>query len=47
MSNSKKKLMVRVITKRMSEGETFEEIMADYPKLTPAEVEELREAVGK
>ena len=46
MSSSKKKLMVRVITNRLKEGETFEEIIADYPKLTPEEIEELREAVN-
>ena len=46
MSKSAKKIMVRVINNRMVEGETFEEIIADYPKLTEAEIEELREAVG-
>lgn len=46
MSKSAKKIMVRVITKRMDEGETFEEIIKDYPKLTEIESEELREAVG-
>lgn len=46
MSKSAKKIMVRVINNRMAEGETFEEIIADYPKLTEAEIEELREAVG-
>ena len=46
MSKSAKKIMVRVINSRLKEGETFEEIIADYPKLTPEEIEELREAVG-
>lgn len=46
MTKSMKNLMVRVIKKRMDAGETFEEIIADYPKLTDAEIEELREAVG-
>lgn len=46
MSNSAKKLMVRVITRRMTSGETFEEIIADYPKLTESEVAELREEIG-
>lgn len=46
MSKVIKNIMVRVITKRMSAGETFDEIIADYPKLTDEEVEELREAVG-
>lgn len=46
MSKAVKNIMVRVIKKRMADGETFDEIIADYPKLTEAEVEELREAVG-
>ena len=46
MSKSAKKIMLRVINSRMDKGETFEEILADYPKLTPEEVEELREEVG-
>lgn len=46
MSKSAKKIMVRVITKKMDEGETFDDIIKDYPKLTEAEIEELREAVG-
>ena len=46
MSKSAKKIMVRVIKNRMAEGETFDEIIADYPKLTAAEVKELKEEVG-
>ena len=46
MSKSMKNIMVRVIKKRMNEGEIFDEIIKDYPTLTDAEVEELREAVG-
>ena len=46
MSKSAKKIMVRVITNKMKEGETFDDIIKDYPKLTEAEIEELREAVG-
>ena len=46
MSKSAKKLMIRVITKRMSDGETFEEVIADYPKLTSEEITELRESVN-
>lgn len=46
MSKSAKKIMVRVLNNRMAEGETFDEIIVDYPKLTPTEIEELREAVG-
>ena len=46
MTKSAKNIMVRVINNRLKKGETFEEIIADYPKLTDVEVEELREAVG-
>lgn len=45
MSNSAKKIMIRVITKRMGEGESFEQIIADYPKLTEEEKTELEDAV--
>ena len=46
MSKPQKNLMVRVINRRIASGETFDDIIKDYPKLTDAEVEELREAVG-
>lgn len=46
MTKAQKNLMVRVITKRMSEGETFDEIIVSYPKLTAEEIAELKEAVG-
>ncbi len=45
MSNSAKNIMLRVIRRRMAEGEELEDILASYPKLTDAEKEELREAV--
>ena len=45
MSKSMKNLMVRVIKKRMNEGEIFDEIIKDYPKLTDAEVEDLRNII--
>jgi len=45
MSNSAKNIMLRVIRRRMAEGEEFEDILAGYPKLTDAEKEELRETV--
>ena len=38
-------LMIRVITKRINKGETFDEVIADYPKLKDAEIEDLRKAV--
>lgn len=38
-------LMIRVITKRINNGETFDEVIADYPKLTESEIKELRKAI--
>lgn len=46
MSKAVKMIMIRVISKRMGAGETVEDILADYPKLTDAEKDELREAVA-
>lgn len=46
MSTAVKNTVIRVITRKMSQGETFDEIVKRYPKLTAEEVEELREAVG-
>lgn len=46
MTKAKFNLMVRVIKNRMSDGEAFEDIIADYPKLTEDEIKQLREAVG-
>lgn len=38
-------LLCRVIRRRVSNGETPEAVLADYPKLTEAEKEEVRAAV--
>ena len=46
MSESAKNIMVRVINSKLKKGETFDEIIKKYPKLTKSEVEELRKAVG-
>ena len=46
MSNAKLKLMVSVFKRRMDAGETFEEILTDYPKLTSADINQLKEALG-
>ncbi len=46
MTAAVKNVMVRVIKRRMAKGETFEEIIAGYPRLTQAEVKELKKAVG-
>ena len=45
MSNSAKNIMLRVIRRRMAEGEELEDILAGYSKLTDAEKEELRAAI--
>lgn len=42
MNKSMRNIMVRVITKRMQSGETFDEVIKSYPKLTEEEIEELR-----
>lgn len=47
MSNAKLKLMVAVFTRRMANGETFEEVTADYPKLTAEDLEQIREALNQ
>ena len=45
MSNAAKNIILRVIRRRMAEGEELEDILASYPKLTDAEKEELRAAI--
>jgi uncharacterized protein (DUF433 family) len=47
MSNAKLRLMVAVFTRRMANGETFEEISADYPKLTAEDLEQISEALNR
>lgn len=46
MSKVVKNIMLRVIRKRMAEGETVEEILSDYPRLTEDEKNELKEVLG-
>ena len=46
MSNLVKRIMVSAIKARMKQGETLEEILESYPKLTKDEKNELREAVA-
>ena len=38
-------LMIRVIKEKMKTGLTFDEIVAEYPKLTATEIAELKEAI--
>lgn len=47
MSNAKFKLMVAIFARRMANGETFEEIIADYPKLTEEDLMQIREALNQ
>jgi len=45
MSNAVKNIMVRAIRKRLAAGELFEDIIKSYPRLTKAEIKEIKEAV--
>lgn len=47
MSNAKLKLMIAVFSRRINQGETFEDIAADYPKLTADDLEQIREALNQ
>ena len=42
MSNAVKNIMLRTIGKRLHAGESFEDIIKSYPKLTKAEIEEIK-----
>ncbi|MEE0918684.1 MAG: antitoxin [Lachnospiraceae bacterium] len=46
MSKSMLKIYTRVFKRRMDAGESFEDIIQDYPKLTEKEVAELKEALA-
>lgn len=46
MSKSMLKIYVRVFKRRMDAGESFEDIAADYPKLTDQEIEDIKEALA-
>ncbi len=45
MSNLVKNIVIRVVKNRMAAGATFEDIIKSYPKLTKAEIKEIKEAV--
>lgn len=45
MSKSAKKIIVRVIKNKLSAGESFDDIIQNYPKLTEAEIEEIRKEI--
>lgn len=46
MSNSMLNIYVRVIKKRMAEGEELDFILASYPKLSEAEIAEIKEKIS-
>lgn len=45
MTAATKNMMVRVVKKGMESGLTFDQVIAKYPKLTPTEIQEIKEAV--
>lgn len=47
MNKALKNIMLRVIRNRMAAGETVDDILTDYPKLTDEEKTELKEAVAE
>lgn len=47
LNNLKLRIMVRAFRIRMNNGETFEEIAADYPTLTTDDLEAIKEALGQ
>ena len=46
MSNAKLKLMISVFRRRMSNGETFDEVAESYPKLTEEDLNEIKTALN-
>lgn len=46
MTKSQLKLMVNVFRRRINQGETFEEIAEDYPKLTTEDLEQIEAALN-
>ena len=45
MNKIVKNLMIRVIKEKMKTGLTFDEVVAEYQKLTTTEIAELKEAI--
>lgn len=46
LNSLKMKIMVRAFKIRIKNGETFEDIAADYPALTTDDLEAIREALN-
>lgn len=40
-------LLIRVVRRRVSNGEKLEEVLQDYPKLKPEEADEVSAAIRK
>lgn len=47
LNNLKLRIMVRAFRIRMNNGETFEEIAADYPSLTTDDLEAIQAGLNK
>ena len=47
LNNLKLRIMVRAFRIRMNNGETFEEIAADYPPLTTDDLEAIQAGLNK
>ena len=47
MSSAKLRLMVSIFSRRMANGETFEDIAADYPKLTMEDLEQIEASLNE
>lgn len=45
MTKSQLKLMINVFRRRINQGETFEKIAEDYPKLTAEDLKQIRAAL--
>lgn len=46
MSALQLRIIKRAVKNRMVDGETFEDIILDYPKLTNAEIEKIKSELG-
>lgn len=46
LNNLKLRIMVRAFRIRIANGESFEDIAADYPSLTTDDLEAIRAALG-
>ena len=47
MSKAMLNIYIRTFKRRMESGETFEEILESYPRLTDEQAQEIKDAIGK